>query len=157
MKFLKMLFFILYGLVFVPIHWVLRLVGLASPLPTFPQEFQALAAHFQNNGVWSGLTMQAEEIPDVEHWGLFKFGLDPNVFQVAAVMLCHSEEAARSVEKETSAAPQYTNVRRNRQLVIACTFRPPNPSLAENVESAFVSFDSAQKVGQDGLPGSSAR
>jgi hypothetical protein len=69
-----------------------------------------------------------------------KFGLNPAKFLIVTVMQCATSELAAMVEAEMAGAPQFSGVRRNRTLVMGCTFSPPDADLEARVTSAFMDY-----------------
>jgi hypothetical protein len=75
-----------------------------------------------------------------EHLAQLQFGLNPSQMKVVTLAVAATPEAAELLEREIITAPQYTGVRRNGTLVMACTFAPPDPELEGRVTTAFSNY-----------------
>src|SRR5688572_21255664 len=137
---MKVLFMTLVGLVLFPFFWLLQKLGVLKPPPAVTPQFEALSAHLFRSGISTVPEMCAVPLNNVTEAAAFRLGFNPTQFRVVMVTTSPTPEAAALVESEAAGAPQYTGVRRNACMVMACTFNPPDPALEQAFGKAFASF-----------------
>lgn len=132
--------YFLVGLLITPFVWlfsVLRRDSTASPVP---KHFKDLADYFWGKGLRASLALQDIQVNHVESMASLKFGLNPSKLLVVTITKSATPEQAALAEAEAAGAPQFSGVRRNGTLVMACTFAPPDPDLEARITSAFMEF-----------------
>jgi hypothetical protein len=134
---LRGVFYILLGLVLCPFIWLFTKLGFIKPTPPLPKPIQDVSDFLWGQGLHASVTLQAVKVNHAEHLAYLKFGFAPSKFLVVSLTHSASTEEAALIEKEALMAPQYTGVRRNGTLVMACTFNPPDPELEARITSAF--------------------
>ena len=136
-------FYIFIGIILGPFIWLFTKIGLLKPAPQLPQHLQDFSNYLWGQGLHASVALQNVRVNHAESLAYLQFGLDPSKFRVVSLTSSATPEEAALVDQEALAAPQYTGVRRNGTLVMACTFTPPDPELEERVTSAFARYRSA--------------
>lgn len=137
---MKVILMTIVGLVVAPIFWVLQKIGVVKPPPKLSATFEALQSHLFRSGISVVGEMQPLALNNVQEVASFRLGFDPTRFYAVTITLSEDENSASIVEGEARGAPQFSGVRRNGALVMACTFSPANTALEEEFGNAFMSF-----------------
>jgi hypothetical protein len=132
--------YILLGLVLGPFIWLFTKLGWIKPASVLPKPIQDFSNYLWGQGLHAGVSLQNVKVNHAECLAYLQFGLDPSKFRVVTLTHSSSADLAELVEKEALTAPQFTAVRRNGTLVMACTFTPPDPDLEARLVSAFTRY-----------------
>ena len=135
--------YIVLGVVLGPIIWLLTKLRVLKPVPVLPKPIHDFSNYLWGQGLHASVSVQDVRVNHAECLAYFQFGLDPSKFRVMSVTYSATSEQAEQVEAEARGAPQFTAVRRNGVLVMACTFTPPDPDLEAKLESAFTRYSVA--------------
>jgi hypothetical protein len=119
------------------------MLGLVKKNPKVPAHFEELRVHLWSNGIRASVQPQDQQVSHADSVALLVIGLSPSNHHVVTLAHSESPELAAMVEAEAQRAPQFTPVRRNGRLVMACTFTPPNAEQEARVASAFMEFRAA--------------
>lgn len=136
----KGVLYIFTGLLLGPFIWAFSRLGFIKPAAPIPKYFEKLVYYFQKQGLWASIEIQPIQINHAECVASLRFGLNPAKFLVVTLAKSASEELAQLLESEAKNAPQYTGVRRNGTLVMACTFSPPDPELESRITKVFMAY-----------------
>ena len=142
---LKGFLYIFTGLVLGPFIWAFDRLGWIKPVTPIPEYFEKLIFYFQKQGLWASVEIQPIQINHAESVASLRFGLNPAKFLVVTLTKSASKEQAQLLEAEAKTAPQYTGVRRNGTLVMACTFSPPDPEFEARVSSVFMAYSDIKR------------
>lgn len=137
---LRNIFYILLGLILGPFIWLFTKLGLMKVAPPMPKAVEDFGNYLWSNGLRASVSLQDARVNHADHLAYLQFGLNPSQTKVVTLAVSPSPEAAELLEREIINAPQYTGVRRNGHLVMACTFMPPDPELEDRVTSAFSAY-----------------
>lgn len=135
--------YILLGLILGPFIWIFAKLGWIKPAPVLPKPIQDFSNYLWGQGLHASVSLQDVKVNHAECLVYLQFGLDPSKFRVVSLTHSSTPDLAELVEKEAMAAPQFTAVRRNGTLVMACTFTPPDPDLEAQLVSAFSRYGGA--------------
>jgi hypothetical protein len=137
---LRNILYVLLGLILGPFIWLFTKLGALTPSPPKPKAIEDFGNYLWSNGLRASVSLQDVRVNHAEHLAQLQFGLNPSQMKVVTLAVAATPEAAELLEREIINAPQYTGVRRNGTLVMACTFAPPDPELEGRVTTAFSSY-----------------
>lgn len=133
--------YLFVGLLIPPFVWLFSLLRGKSAASPMPKHFNDLSNYFWGKGLRASITLQDVQVNHVESVAALKFGLNPSKFLVVTILKSTTPEQAALAEVEAFGAPQFSGVRRNGTLVMACTFVPPDLDLEARVTGAFMEYE----------------
>jgi hypothetical protein len=137
---LRNILYVLLGLILGPFIWLFTKLGLVNSAAPVPSSIENFGNYLWSKGLRASVSLQDARVNHADHLAHFQFGLNPSQMKVVTLAVSPTPEAAELLEREISSAPQYSGVRRNGTLVMACTFTPPDPELEDRVTSAFSTY-----------------
>ncbi|ROZ61454.1 hypothetical protein [Ramlibacter sp. WS9] len=137
---LRGIFYAVVGLIVIPVTWLLAKLGLVKPTPPLPKVIEDFSIYLWGNGLHASVAVQDVRINHADCLAYFQFGLNPSQMKVVSLAASPTPEGAELLEKEIASAPQYTAIRRNGHLVMACTFVPPDLELEARITDAFMRY-----------------